>query len=239
MYTVNIIFYNTVLFLFPIFTYFIIVACGKVYTKDKKRFFFSIALYTSMFLYVKYSLFRENSYWLLLISLPVIIAQIKKYFICSLMLSLVVFYYYNVYEIPNYIFLIELAMYILIYFINKKNIISQSKMFQIYTILKAVFLGIFLFYFSNDTSFESFIVNVIVPSSLVLLIMNICYYILNKLESIVELEETVKKLQNEKIVRDSLFKITHEIKNPIAVCKGYLDMFDVNDPVKSNRYIFG
>ena len=24
----------------------------------------------------------------------------------------------------------------------------------------------------------------------------------------------------------SLFKISHEIKNPLSVCKGYLDMYD-------------
>ena len=28
---------------------------------------------------------------------------------------------------------------------------------------------------------------------------------------------------------ESLFKITHEIKNPIAVIKGYLDMYDENN----------
>lgn len=36
---------------------------------------------------------------------------------------------------------------------------------------------------------------------------------------------------------DSLFKITHEIKNPIAVCKGYLDMIDLKNTVKASRYI--
>ena len=35
-----------------------------------------------------------------------------------------------------------------------------------------------------------------------------------------------KELEKEKKLKDSLFKITHEIKNPIAVCKGYLDMLN-------------
>ena len=48
---------------------------------------------------------------------------------------------------------------------------------------------------------------------------------------------TLKELQKEKQIRTSLFKITHEIKNPIAVCKGYLDMFDVNDEKHSRKYI--
>jgi signal transduction histidine kinase len=48
---------------------------------------------------------------------------------------------------------------------------------------------------------------------------------------------TLKELEQEKQIRTSLFKITHEIKNPIAVCKGYLDMFDVNNIEHSKKYI--
>ena len=48
---------------------------------------------------------------------------------------------------------------------------------------------------------------------------------------------TLKELEQEKQIRESLFKITHEIKNPITVCKGYLDMFDVEDKKKSEKYV--
>ena len=34
-----------------------------------------------------------------------------------------------------------------------------------------------------------------------------------------------------------MFKVTHEIKNPIAVCKGYLDMMDTNNIKQVNKYI--
>ena len=39
------------------------------------------------------------------------------------------------------------------------------------------------------------------------------------------------------MIKDALFKLTHEIKNPLAVCKGYLDMFDINKIEKSQKYI--
>ena len=39
----------------------------------------------------------------------------------------------------------------------------------------------------------------------------------------------INELEKKKQLRSSLFKITHEIKNPIAVCKSYLDMFDINN----------
>ena len=34
------------------------------------------------------------------------------------------------------------------------------------------------------------------------------------------------KIQKEKDLKIALFKLTHEIKNPLTVCKGYLDMMD-------------
>ena len=56
-------------------------------------------------------------------------------------------------------------------------------------------------------------------------------------DDILKLYKTMRELQEEKQIRESLFKITHEIKNPIAVCKGYLDMFDVNNQEHSRKYI--
>ena len=54
---------------------------------------------------------------------------------------------------------------------------------------------------------------------------------------IVELHSDLENVEKEKELRRSLFKVTHEIKNPIAVCKGYLDMLDVNDKKKVRKYI--
>lgn len=48
---------------------------------------------------------------------------------------------------------------------------------------------------------------------------------------------SLNELTKEKKLYESLFKITHEIKNPIAVCKGYLDMFNISDEKKANKYI--
>ena len=46
-----------------------------------------------------------------------------------------------------------------------------------------------------------------------------------------------KELKKEEQIRLSLFKITHEIKNPIAVCKCYLDMININDKKQVERFI--
>ena len=62
-------------------------------------------------------------------------------------------------------------------------------------------------------------------------------YLFSLGDKIVGLYGEVKNMAMEREVKNSLFKLTHEVKNPIAVCKGYLDMLDVNDPVKLNKYI--
>ena len=58
-----------------------------------------------------------------------------------------------------------------------------------------------------------------------------------ELDNIVEDMFSNEQIEYEKNFRDSLFKVTHEIKNPIAVCKGYLDMLDVNNNKQVNKYI--
>ena len=56
-------------------------------------------------------------------------------------------------------------------------------------------------------------------------------------ERVIDVYGTIRVVEYEKEFRDSLFQVTHEIKNPIAVCKGYLDMMDVNNSRQVNKYI--
>ena len=44
-------------------------------------------------------------------------------------------------------------------------------------------------------------------------------------------------IENDKKIKIALFKLTHEIKNPLTVCKGYLDMIDYSDTDKLNNYL--
>ena len=62
-------------------------------------------------------------------------------------------------------------------------------------------------------------------------------YIFKITERVQSLNTSIKKLEKDKIIKDALFKLTHEVKNPLAVCKGYLDMIDIDKKDKANRYI--
>ncbi len=72
---------------------------------------------------------------------------------------------------------------------------------------------------------------------IILITALVVVFAFKKIDSILNYHLAIKELDKEKQIRSSLFKITHEIKNPIAVCKGYLDMFDTADLVKSEKYV--
>ena len=55
--------------------------------------------------------------------------------------------------------------------------------------------------------------------------------------NITNLYQNLTELEKDKNIKNSLFKITHEVKNPIAVCKGYLEMIDINNKEKTSKYI--
>jgi len=91
-------------------------------------------------------------------------------------------------------------------------------------------------YYTNSNFINIF--NKILVAVIVFYLCSITYYfILSKIEEIVNLNNSLKQLEKEKTLRNSLFKLTHEIKNPIAVCKGYLDMFDINNKKNAEKYI--
>jgi len=60
---------------------------------------------------------------------------------------------------------------------------------------------------------------------------------INKGDNIIKYHIAYKDLLQEKQIKTSLFKITHEIKNPLAVCKGYFDMLDMNNSKQVQKYI--
>ena len=62
-------------------------------------------------------------------------------------------------------------------------------------------------------------------------------YIFKIIEKVRELNKSIELLEKDKMIKESLFKLTHEIKNPLAVIKGYLDMFNIDNKEKSLKII--
>lgn len=204
--------------------------CVFVYTfclyslKDKRyrKVFFSILILSMTGLLLCYT---NGAVSLVFLDIPIILGYLKKHGKESVLLSvLLTIVLMNVININLYIFLIKYIVYGISYLIfGKKNYL-----FDILIGIKAFFMTIIAFgYYYMDTS--------IMLLSLLAVSIFVYYLILSivKLLNLKSSNYSLEKLEMEK----RIFKITHEIKNPIAVCKGYLDMLDTHDSKKVEKYI--
>ena len=175
---------------------------------------------------------------ILLINIPLLISFLKTKELTSIILSILIVYYYVFLLNYNLYFIFcEYVLYYVIYYIVNKSYKVVSLIY-IFVFIKSIVLSVETFYFQEVSNY--FLVNYleVVVKMLVFYVSSYLVFIyLLKGESIMNLNTAIKELEKEKVLRTSLFKLTHEIKNPLAVCKGYLDMLDLNNKDKILKYI--
>lgn len=226
--------------LFPILLYLIFLTYTKITNKKESELLFDLCLLSSVYLIIKYYIYFPDKMFLLLVNIPLVIGIIRKRYLLSFVLSIfIAFYYYKLFDFNIYFVFSEYFFYFLYFYIfNKKHKKDNSvKIINNFTFLKGIVLSYEIFYIVPN---NSNIIFVIINLFLLLIIFYvICYLVvklMEKAEKILSLNKVLNELQHEKELKNSLFKITHEIKNPIAVCKGYVDMFDKKDIIKCERY---
>ena len=229
---------NVVFITYPLLLYLFYIAYNKNYLKVENNLFLDIAIISSSYLLIRFnnSVFFEIP--CVLINVQLIIAYLKKR--NGLIFVLSIFYicvYFNCFNF-NLIFLIleYLCYYFLYLFVLKKN--KQNDFFiKIFFLIKSIFYIIDILLMFYDKLDISLFFNIFCSLMMFFSITFFAVFLFEKGEDIIRYHMSMKELEREKQIRTSLFKITHEIKNPIAVCKGYLDMFDVNNHDHSIKYI--
>ena len=220
----------------PLAIYLINVAYNNNYKKSYDKYFLSITLIFQTLLFI---LLRDYTKSLILINIPILISYLKRYELTSIILSIMIGFYYILFLKYNiYFIFFEYVLYFVIYLIINKKVLSPGILIYIFIFIKSMILAVETFYFNTPN--EPFIINFILVFSKVLIFYLSSYLVfifLLRGEEIMNLNGALKELEREKVLRTSLFKMTHEIKNPIAVCKGYLDMLDLNDKKKIDKYI--
>lgn len=204
---------NTIILLFPIILGTLYNKYNEVYDKSRCELFDDFTILTSFYFITKFN----NNY--LLLNLPLILAYLKNRSSSILIISIMCVFISNQY-IFEYI-----SYYLLFLGLNKKN----KLFFNIFILFKVFFYNMCCLIVNTDINIL-YIISFVIISYIVIL----SYY---KIDNILIFENNIKELEKEKNLRMSLFKITHEIKNPITVCKGYLDMFDINDTDKCKKYV--
>ena len=224
---------NIIMIVFPILVYFI-YNCYRELRSDKYNYLvFDVALFSSLYFCFKYGGLLS----LLFCNIPIIIGYLKKRIKVSIIMSLFCLVYtYIEFNLNVYISMLKFFIYLVIYLIADRLNISYKK----YIMVSLVIVGFFVSFEYFSVISENFVGNFGILFLFMILFYIIAYVLMNLFNlgnNITNLYLSNYELEKDKKVRNSLFKITHEVKNPIAVCMGYLEMFDIDDKKQSEKFI--
>lgn len=228
--------FNITLISFPMLIYFIYRSYCEITNNKYNNMIFDITIVISLYVLLKYGIKENINILLLFCNIPIFICYVKNKWTLGLILSIYcILYAYFSFDYNICFLLIKyICFYITYLFINKIN--KQHNLIISLYIVQGFFLSFESFSVNNTSNIIVFIKLILmVLTAYIISILNL--YLLNLSDKITNLYSKIKTLEHEKEIKESLFKLTHEIKNPIAVCKGYLDMMDLNDKEKTERYI--
>jgi len=165
------------------------------------------------------TLFSNNFIFLIFLDFSCFLGYLLKRRKEALILSIVnIIFFSMTIEIPIFYYLVYFIYFGVDYLLdtNHKNITN-------YLLSIKAFMTSFIYflYFEHSSLEISYIIFIL-----------LYFYLL--------LELTYKFLiiyEEKKNDNNIIFQIAHEVKNPIAVCKGYLDMIDLKKQEKVNKYI--
>jgi len=230
----QIVFLNVILLLFPLLIYLIYLYTIKNINKSEKNLFLCLALLSSFFLEIEYGVNKLVIMPVLILNTLVILSYIEnKIMLANLFFILIILLYKNSFNSLYFLFIIPMLFFII--YIIKRKINLNNYLYLCFSIIISSFIYLLWIYLFNYNYFN--VKNLIIIVISYIFIVNITSLIYETSKKILIMNMTLKELEQEKQIRLSLFKITHEIKNPIAVCKGYLDMINVNDSKQVERYV--
>lgn len=226
---------NIILVLFPILIYFVYICYVQVNNTKIKNIVFELLIFTSLYLSLKYGKNVDNNGILLFSNIPILVSYLKRKDKLAVFLSLfTICYCYFIFDINMYFIIIKHIAYFIIFNICQKKHIENSKFIIIVASFQAFFLS-FIYYFQLKELklfFEVlWLIIIFLITSIFLL------YLFETINKLTSMFISIKDLEKEKQIKNSLFKLTHEIKNPLAVCKGYLEMINLDNIEKSTKYI--
>jgi len=228
---------NLILVVFPILIYFIYNCYRELKCEKYNNILLNLSLFSSLYLCLKYGNTFDITKYVLFSNIPILVSYLKKQPTVSILLSLITIYYTNnIYDYNITIMIIKFISYLIIYILCIKQNTKDNKFIIITSIVQGFFLSFEYFYnieYSNIfTLLELFII-----MTIFYLVPFILLYLFKLTDNITNLYQTVSEYEKEKQIKNSLFKITHEVKNPIAVCKGYLEMMNTKNIATTNKYI--
>lgn len=228
---------NIILIMFPILLYFVFTCCQEKENKELDNLLLNISLASSLYLCLKFGTITNNSKILLFCNIPIIIAYMKKKPVTGVILSAANILYCNfMYDILYISTIVKYASYFFVYFATHQKKLSIDCFILSIAVLQGFFLSFEFFFQEAESNIITFF-EVFIIVFIYYFVTFFVVYLFKLIDKIKSLNKTIEILEKDKQIKNALFKLTHEIKNPIAVCKGYLEMIDLNKKDKSTKYI--
>lgn len=223
---------------FPLTCYLIYITYISNLDIKEKNIILDISIITSLFLIIRY-INDKSIYLILFYNIPLLLAYIKEKTTTSIIISFLIVILYNYHtNIPLIILTLEYATYFTLYLYLKRyyNKVSYTNVF---IAIKSFIISFIIFYIINPNgSILSNFIYLITTLTIFISFTYLSLYLFDIGEDIVNLYNILKESKKDKILYESLSKLTHELKNPIAVCKGYLEMIDKNTGLeKTSKYL--
>lgn len=213
--------FSMILLLFPVLCYLFYVVANKNIDEKHRDLVLKFTLISTFYIIQKYQLNLFYNY--LLLTIPLFISYKRKYILVSSFLTLWGITYGAFSN--NYYFLFIIINFLGLLIFNREK--SYVKWLVLIFITSLVYIIL-----SNDN-----IIHDLIYLFGFIAIANLVNYTITKGEEVINYHIEYKDLKKEREIRTSLFKITHEIKNPLAVCKAYIDLFDYDNPECAKKYV--
>lgn len=227
---------NLILITFPILIYFLYNCYRELKCEKYNNILLNLSLFTSIYFCFKYG-GNDISKIILFANIPLFVSFLKKETKASLLLiTIILLYSYYIFNYNIYLMIIKYICYFIIYLISFNKNLKPNKFILIISIIQGFFIS-FEYYLNFQITSILSLLELFIIMIIFYIVPFILLYLFNLTENITNLYQTISNLEQEKQVKNSLFKITHEVKNPIAVCKGYLEMINPSNIEQTSKYI--
>ncbi len=225
---------SAILVTFPLLIYDYFVIYSQNMKRKKRSIVLKLILYSSLYLAMFYTKNIPFNYRFVSIIIPLILTYLYKEKFTSIVINIIIINYTINYL--NYNMISTFMLFFLLY-LNFNKYIKSNKNDNIFINNTIILVAMFQIANTIMNYSKMFLIDNIHSFIIFTIIIKILNYFLSESKNVINLHMNLKEFEKDKNMKINLFKITHEIKNPLAVIKGYLSMFDVSNKEKSIKYI--
>ncbi len=228
---------SLIFILCPLFIYIVLISSNNHITSNNKDIIFGTTLLSIIYTVVSFNSTNYPIINFLLLNSVILIAYLRdRLLIGNIIAILLLIIYYDSFNFITFMIAPYFILY-LIYILRNKINISDFLFIDLFLIVDYSFLILWMLNSNYQVYIKLGLINMILLLVFNYILIHIIYLLYNLGENMVKDKIKYNKIKKDSRVKTSLFKITHEIKNPIAVIKAYLDMLDTKDKKKVEKYI--